>query len=302
MRLPSRFRQTLSQRKSVLGYHFTLPFTIGLLFIFLSPFVKSIVFSVSGLTISPDGYDLSFLGLENFRYAVSVHPQYVRALVSTVGLMVSQLPFILAFSFFAAIVLNQRFKGRFLARVIFFLPVIMGAGVVLRMEQNDLMMSVLQSETGPGTGFLSAGGLQEFLRGLKLPERLANYIMAGVDSIPIIVRASGIQILIFLAGLQTIPRSLYEAADVEGATAWESFWMITFPMLTPLILTAIVYTIIDFFGSAQNQLVALIKHAAFTEGRFGAGSAMSTIYFAVIAVILATIVALVSRFVFYHER
>ena len=98
MRLPSRFRLSLSQRKSVLGYLFTLPLTIGFLFFFLSPFVKSIVFSVSGLTISPDGYDLSFLGLENFRYAVSVHPQYVRALVSTVGLMVSQLPFILAFS------------------------------------------------------------------------------------------------------------------------------------------------------------------------------------------------------------
>ena len=116
-----------------------------------------------------------------------------------------------------------------------------------------------------------------------------------------IIRASGIQVLIFLAGLQSIPRSIYEAADVEGATAWENFWLITLPMLSPLILTTVVYSIIDSFTSADNALVAMIRSTAFVGQGFGLSAAMSTVYFAAIFAILGLTIAVVSRWVFYHE-
>src|SRR5690606_18379555 len=115
-----------------------------------------------------------------------------------------------------------------------------------------------------------------------------------------IINASGVQILIFLAGFQSIPSSIYEAADVEGATAWEKFWLITFPSLSPLILTNLVYTIIDSLTSVQNRLLLLIEDVSFTGAGFGVAMAMSMLYFLFIAVLLMIVYAIVSKFVFYN--
>ena len=159
---------------------------------------------------------------------------------------------------FAANLLNQKFKGRTIARVVFFLPVILGAGIVLQMEQTDYIMGQLRSAAVEG-GVLSGAILRQFLYELRIPETSLDYVMEAVDRIPEIIRASGVQILIFLAGLQSIPRSLYEAADVEGFTGWECFWLITLPMLSPLILTNAIYTIIDSFTTPANPLVSLLE-------------------------------------------
>jgi len=300
---PQKYRVRMSkrQRDALMGILFTLPFTIGFIFFFLYPFLQSVNFSLSTLTIVPDGYELEAAGWSNYRHALVVHVDYVRVFVETLWRTIWDVPLILIFSFFAAGMLNQAFHGRAAARMIFFLPVILGAGMVLRLEQADYFMTALkeaQQETG---GLLSGAFLRQFLQEIRIPLQVFNFIVDAVDRIPEIIRASGVQILIFLAGLQSVPRSLYEAADVEGASSWENFWMITLPMLSPLILTNTVYTVIDSFTAGHNELVVLIRDTAFRGDGFGLSSAMGVMYFLAIAVILGIFTAIISRYVFYNE-
>lgn len=293
-------RLSLEQQKSLLGYIFILPFIIGFLLFVLYPFAQSIIFSLSELKITQQGFELTLVGLENYRYALTVHPTFVRVFFETVFRMLMDVPLILVFSFFAALLLNQQFRGRTVARVIFFLPVIMGAGIILAMEQTDYMMLL---HAGPSTDAAAVSGdaLRNLLFQMNLPERMLEYVVNAVERIPEIIRASGIQILIFLAGLQSISPALFEAADVEGATAWERFWMITFPMMTPLILTNVVYSIIDSFTAAHNELVKLIRGTAFGGAGYGVSSAMSWLYFLAILVMLGIAIRIISKNVFYHE-
>lgn len=300
--LKKKISLSLEGRKSVTGYLFIMPFIVGFFLFFLYPFIQSVIFSLSELEITADGFNLHFIGLENYHYALFIHADFVRIFTETISRMLSDVPLILVFSFFAAVLLNQEFKGRMMARVIFFLPVILGAGIILRLEQADYMTSLLEGGGIEGGGtFLSGAALRNFLMQMRLPEGLLEYITEAVDRIPEIIRASGIQILIFLAGLQSIPPALYEAADVEGATGWESFWMITLPLMSPLILTNIVYTIIDSFTAAHNDLITLIRNTAFGGAGYGVSTAMSWMYFASIAIILAIAISIISKRVYYQE-
>ena len=296
-----KIRLTLKQKKNLGGYFFTLPFTIGFVLFFLYPFIQSVIFSMSELVFTADGYSLNFLGLQNYHEALFVNAKYMRALFETVGKTMSDIPLILGFSFFAAILLNQKFRGRMLAREIFFLPVILSAGVVLKIEQTDYITTLLNSASGSSGLFFSDEVLQGFLMKMKLPQSFLDYIMSGVNYIPQIIKSSGIQILIFLAGLQSIPKSLYEASKVEGATGWENFWKITFPLMSPLILVNIVYTIINSFTAPDNQTIRLIRDTSFQGAGYGVGTAMAWIYFILIGILLAVTIGIISRRIFYME-
>lgn len=213
---------------------------------------------------------------------------------------ITNVPLVLAFSFFAALVLNQRFKGRFLARTIFFLPVILSAGIIIQMDIDDMVTQLLHGARNAELIFTGVG-LRNLLMNTKLPEGFIEFILGAVDRIPDIIRASGIQILIFLAGLQSIPPSIYEAADVEGATGWESFWLITFPMMSPIILTNAVYTIIDTFLTTTNEVVMLVRDEAIMGAGYGVSMAMAVLYFVMILIILGITIKVSSRWVFYQE-
>lgn len=301
MRIKDRLKFKLSweNRRSAYGMLFTLPFTLGAIIFFLYSFSQTVIYSFNELQVAANGFTLSSVGWENYRYSLFVHESYVRILVETIVRMLSDLPVIVAFSFFIAIILNQKFKGRTIARVLFFLPVILAAEVVQRIELSDYMMTVLESSES--VGIMSGGGLESFLMYLRMPVRMMQYIVLMVERIPDIVRSSGIQILVFLAGLQSISPSLYEAASVEGSTSWENFWMITLPMMTPLILTNTVYTVVEAFVAPYNQLPELIRNTAFQGVGFGVSAAMATIYFIVIMVILLIITGIFSKWVFYQE-
>ena len=298
--MKKKFRITVENRKKIGGYFFTLPFTLGFLFLFLYPFLQTVMFSFNKLNLGREGYSLEFVGIANYKYALLEDTEFVETLVETVLSMLAELPVILAFSLFAAIILNQNFKGRTLARVIFFLPVIYGAGVVLKMEQTDYVTELMRHSD---TLFMFSGdALRNLLTQMRvIPDWMVNYVMNAVENIPTIIRSSGIQILVFLAGLQSISPEVYEAAKVEGATAWESFWLITFPMISPLIITNTVYTIVDSLTSATNPLVDQIKNATFSGRGYGASTAMSTIYFLVIAILLGIVFKLINKYVVYTD-
>lgn len=292
-----RRRLSLSAQKSLLGLLFTMPFIIGFLAFLAYPFGQSVIFSISKLTIVPTGYVLDYVGLDNYRHVLFVDPRFRQVFVETVVTMAARIPVVLIFSFFAANLLNQRFRGRTLARVIFFLPVILGAEISLKMQQADYMQ---QAVSFSESGLLSMGTLQQLLTTLKLPQAFIGFIFQAINEVPLIIRSSGIQILIFLAALQSIPKSLYEAAHMEGATGWEAFWKITFPLVSPLLLVNVVYTIVDSFTAADNALLELIQNSAWSGAGFGVSTAMSWIYFAAVLAILAVTIILLGRRVHYE--
>lgn len=293
MRLP---RLRLSARKNLKGYLYVSPFLIGFFAFFLVPLIQTIAFSLSELKIVPTGYTTTPVGLANYNRVLLVDPDFVPTLTNTIVNTIIDIPAIVIFSFFIAVVLNQQFRGRALARLIFFLPVILTSGVVAQMELNDVMNQALVLEA---EFMLGGQHFVRFLLGLNLPPAFIDYIVTVVDRIAPVIEASAIPILIFLAGLQSIPRDLYEVADVEGITGWEKFWMITFPLVSPMILTNAIFIIINSFTSPRNEMVRFIGENAWSRGGYGVSAAMAIIYFLAITAILITVVTVTARRVVY---
>lgn len=297
---------TLQGKDAVAGYLFIIPFLVGFFGLFLPMLLKSVMFSFSNMTVEKGGYVLEKAangGFEHYIRALAIDPKFNLQLLGAVKDMAVNVPLILIFSFFAANLLNQKFRGRGVARSIFFFPVILTSGIVLGIESSDLLQATLGPE-----GMLSADDASTvfnvatfLLKYTNLPSGIVTYLSEAVLGIYDIVIASGVQILIFLAGLQGISPSLYEASNMEGATAWENFWKITFPMISPLILVNAIYTIIDSFTSANNELMTLIKKTIFNDVRYGYGSAMAWIYFLVIAVIISVVGGIIAKRVFYMD-
>ncbi|MHB8964257.1 MAG: carbohydrate ABC transporter permease [Saccharofermentanales bacterium] len=292
-------KRTMKQKQNIVGLLFVLPFITGMIAVFGVALGQSLLYSVQKFIVAQGIPQPQFTGIDNYRIALFVEPQFVRIVVSTVGDMLLNLPIILIFSFFAANLLNQKFKGRALARAIFFFPVVATIGVIASLGSNDLLMGIM----GPGSGTASsvAGQVRSLLYSTSISPVILNYIFSAVDRIYLIVNMSGVQILIALSGLQSIPHSLYESADIDGATGWEKFWKITFPMMSPMLILNAVYTVIDLLTRTDNELMNLIRGTVFQSGQTGLGSAMSWIYFAVISLMLAILILPASRKVFYNE-
>ena len=305
-KVQGKWKLSLLGREALAGLGFALPFLIGFFFIFLPMIVKSIGYSFSNMDVQAGGYVLTPAaknGLEHYIRALTIDPDFNRMLLKAILDMFTKVPLVIIFSFFMANLLNQKFHGRAVARSILFLPVILTSGVVLGLESSDLLVSSLSPAELSGTDFstiMNVSGL--LLEYTDLPPSAIKFLASAVNGIYGIIIASGVQILIFLAGLQSISPSLYEASSMEGATAWESFWKITFPMISPLILVNSIYTIIDAFTSENNEIMKDIKNTIFRDVKYGFGSAMAWIYFVCIGIILLVVGGIISKFVFYNDE
>lgn len=300
-------RLSMRTKEAIAGVLFILPFLVGFFFLFLPLITESLRYSFSNMEVTLDGYVLTKAkenGLEHYIKAFAIDPDFNLQLLSSIGGMVVQIPMVLIFSFFAANLLNQKFRGRTVARSIMFLPVIISSGIVIALENSDLLVSTLSTTTElTGSDFASALNMTQFLYDYtSLPISVISFLSSAVTGLYDIIIASGIQILIFLAGLQSISPSLYEASSMEGATQWENFWKITFPMISPLILVNSVYTVVDLFTNDNNEMMTEIKRTIFTEIDYGYGSAMAWIYFVCIAVIIAVVGVVISKHVFYYDE
>ncbi|URN94948.1 MAG: sugar ABC transporter permease [Candidatus Pristimantibacillus lignocellulolyticus] len=293
---------SLYRKRSMLGFFFIGPWLIGFLFLYLTPLIQSVKFSFTKLEIQPEGYSLLSVGWENFRNAVFVDANFNRILTSSVWEMILSVPMILFFSLFSATLLNQKFRGRTLTRAIFFLPVILASNAIEAAEKSGLInligsASYLEEMQG-ATSSYNVTSIVYTLLDIGIPLTFADYIVTAILSIYSIITSSGVQILIFLAALQSVPNTMYEVAKMEGATAYESFWKITFPMISPLILTNIIYTVIDSFSG--SPITTLIYSTAFTSQNFGLSAAMSWIYTIVVAGFLAIIGVVLAKRIHYN--
>ena len=297
---------TMKSRNARHGVLFILPFIIGFLVFMVRPLFQSLQFSFSFVTVQQGkGLQLTPAGFYNYNYALRVDNNFATYLGDEALRMLVNSFATLVLSFVIAFILSQEFKGRTIARVIFFLPVILSSGVLSGIDSNtesyNLMMG-MSADVAAASGVDLSASLQNLLSTSGVGSGVFEVVFEMIDAIYDIIMASGIQIIVFLSGLQNIPRSLYEAADVEGCTAWESFCKITFPMVSPLLLVNGIYTIIDFFMKSDNRVMESINEYMYTKKiDFGVSSAMSWIYFAVSIAFIGVYSLIVSKGVQYYE-
>ena len=302
-----RKRLSLLQKRSMTGYLFILPWLVGFIVFYARSIIMTGRFAFSNLTMSMTGYQLESVGFDNFIYAFRVHPTFKQVLTTSVGDMIIDVPLIIFFSLFMAILLNKEFPCRGLVRAIFFLPVILNSSAIqAAIDLSSAMMNggissqaaEMTATAGESLAF-SLDYLVDMFMSLGLPASLIEYITAAVERINDIIQASGVQIVIFIAALQSIPTSMYEVAKIEGATGYETFWKVTFPMVMPHIITNIVYTIVDSF--TQSDVVELAYNTAFNEFNYGLSSVFSLVSTIVTCLILVLVCGYISKHTFYYN-
>ena len=299
-------KMTLSRKRSMKGFLFIVPWLVGFLWFYLRSLIMTFQFSASELTVTPGGgYTLDFVGLDNFIFAFRGHGTFKQVLTSSVGDMLIDVPLITFFSLMVAMLLNRKFKGRTLMRAIFFLPVILNSEAILSAMKvsASMMMGGLSSAGAEVAEAASAGvGIEYYVHmfsNLGIPMGLVEYVVGAVGRISDIINASGVQIIIFIAALQSIPSSMYEVAKIEGATAYETFWKVTFPMVMPHIITVVVYTVVDSF--VNSEVVNLAYNTAFSEKNYGLSSTFSIISTIITCGILIIVVRFIQKRTFYYN-
>lgn len=290
-------RISYRKKKELYGYSFISIWFVGAVIFFLIPLVKSFLWSFNDVTIETGGADMSWVGLKNYVYAINTDEKYTLLLKDTLLETLWKTPLILVFSMFTAVILNQKFRGRTVARAIFFLPVIIATGAVYEIISGDLgrtgNISAGQFSTLFSTN--STGRLLQFLGIYGTSDKFNEMISAITDNIFSIVWSGGIQTLIFLGALQNIPKSARESALLDGATGWVFFWKITLPYISPFILANLIFTVTDSFTSPLNKVMRRI-YSMRDEFRFGEASAMAWIYFGIILASIGIITSLFRKF------
>lgn len=292
----------LQRRKAISGYLFIAPFIIGFLVFMIKPFFQSLYMSFCEVNLSGGSIEQTWIGLANYKFTFTVDPDFNRLLVEQISSMLVDSVAIMVFSFFVSLILNQKFHGRALVRAIFFLPVILSSGVIIGLEtDNALMAQIAQSIEDTTQNVSITAAIEDILRTAGVGVRAFETVFEIIDRIYDIAIASGIQIIIFLSGLQTISSSMYEAASIEGCTAWESLWKITFPMISNLFLVNWIYTIVDYCMRSDNDVMDKISIVMIQQLQYGLASAMSWIYFLIVIAIIGISSLLISRGVYYYD-
>lgn len=276
------------QRRRRAGLLFTAPFIIGFLCFYFQPLLTSLYYTF--LDVQPakgGGITLDWYGLGNYQYLFNKETDYWQSLLDTLKNMALTTPVILVFSLFISVILNQKFRGRMLARAVFFMPVVVTSGIIMSIVKGDTFIDTVES--GASTTVFKAAGMTKILEGMNLPNDIVNIFSTLVNSTFDTLWKCGVQILLFLAALQSVSPQLYEAAKIEGATGWEVFWKVTFPNVAPIILVNLIYTIIDSITDASNKLMQSINATAFSKLKYSLASLEAWIFFLILLAIIGLV-------------
>ena len=284
-------RLSLKKQQILWGYIFIGPWLIGAAVLFAWPMGRTLLLSFQEVT------DLAFLqtewvGLVNFSDILFTDVGFIPSLITTMKDVVINVPLILVFSLLMAVLLAQVTRGQTFLRAVFFLPVVIGsAGVIQQLLEYGARDELAAVTLGPLLQTMGEGGQGE---------TIVAPIKVVVNRLTVIIWHTGVEILLFIAGLKSIPPSLYEAAQVDGATAWESFWKISLPLLSPVILVAAIFALVDLFTDPLNNVVQYIMDVGIRrQGRLESAAALGVLYFAVVFVVLLLVTRIASKLVFY---
>ncbi len=287
---PRPLRISLTTRRALEGFAFISPWLVGFVAFALWPLVRSFLLSFQKLE-QLVGFRTSWVGLDNYRESFLVDANFVPMFIDVVRNTLVDIPAVVVFSLFTALMVNLRLRGDAFFRAVFFLPVVIGSGAVVQhLQAQDVgRLSIIRS----------AEGFAEFLVAYLGPAP-ASAVLDLLNRLALVLWGTGVQVLLFLAGLQSVSPSLYEAARVDGATEWEMFWKVTLPMLSPIILVVAIYTLVDSFTSVFNPILTYVRDVAFSgQFRMGYAAALGWIYFAFAFVLMVIIFKVAERRIFY---
>ena len=294
----NKSRKKLSFRTmwKIHGLIFASPFIIGFVAFFLVPLVQTIYYSLNKVGVADQGgISFEWNGIQNyidlFRTEVTTGNQTMIRLFTEENLtMLISLPMIVVFSLFMALLANQKFRGRAVVRLLFFLPIILGIDVVIDM----LAVTAGNTSLDTGSNLLAGSYVTIFLvRTLNVPMRILYPIMTYVENIFELISQAGVQTLVYLTALQSISPSLYEVAKMEGATAYETFWKVTIPSIMNITFFVVIYTIVDLF--LKSSIAEEAYAFAFSQGKIGVGSALSVVYILNVILVLAVAALLLRK-------
>lgn len=285
----SKRRLTLTMQRTLEGYFFVAPWVMGFLVFLAWPLFQSFYLSFHELQATSLS-DLKFRGIDNYKEAFFIDARFLPRLKETLINNLVDVPIIMIFSLFSAILANQKIKGVIGFRAVFFLPLVIGSAQVIQQLFQQ----------GVGGAVLSQGvNVQELAWQYLGPDAAAN-IENVLNRLVFVLWRTGVQMLIFLAGLNAVSPVLYEAARVDGATDWDRFWKVTLPLLSPVIMVNLVYTLVDSFTDPFNQVLSYVQQTAFAGGfRLGYAASLGWIYFFIVFMVLMIVVKVTNRYVFY---
>ena len=302
LQMKKRRPASLEKRKARAGYVFVLPFIIGIILVYLPILIDSVWLSFYERQAGDYGtFKYVYRGFQYYKYAFTGSADFVTSLLGGLQQLIFEVPAVIIFSLFIAVVLNQKMLGRAAFRAIFFVPVIISTGLMESVNGNDMMSGQMSGGIDDGSGgggIINMMQVENLFRQMAVGGELVTYVVGLVNDIYNIINYSGVQMLIFLAGLQSISDSIYEACRIDGATGWETFWKITFPMISPMILVNAVYTVIDSFTRTSNVTMNFIKGVS----DISKSSAMYWIYFISVILIIAVVAGVASTFIFYQRK
>ena len=281
------------------GYIFILPFIIGFLAFIFVPMMQSFIYSFNELVFDGN-LNFKYIGIGNYKRLFTVDTSFREILLNSLSDMLINVPIILIFSLLVAVFLNGKFVGQSTFQIIFFIPVILSAGIMPELFKSDTIRNVIinaSSMTGEQSSMFDVSSVSDMLLEMNLNSSFVNYIQYAITNILNVINSSGIQILVFLISLKAIPSSLFEASNIEGATAWEAFWKITFPMILPQLLVNVVYTIIDAFSNNVNPIMQSITKYNFEKFQFGYAASLAWVYFAINIVVLLVLIFIIKQFI-----
>ena len=277
---PKRSFISYENSQKLNGLIFVLPWLLGFIIFFLSPLKDTFLYSFNRVEVAANGgMQLIFTGLQNyidlFKLEVSTKNQPItRVFVDENVKVFTSLPLITIFSLFLAILANAQYPGRSVVRVIFFLPIVLGLQVVTEWMSTSAGRGMIETITG--TMYTGSSTIRLLLTYTFLPEDVVLFLTEALRNIFTLFTRTGVQTLIFLAGLQSIPPSHYEVARIEGANAYEIFWKITIPSIADVTVFVIIYTMIDLFRG--SSIADEVYSFAFIKSKIGMGSALSAVY------------------------
>lgn len=286
----------IERLKARYGCQFVAHWVVGLVLFFIIPIVNSLRYSFSEVSVTGAGIHMAFAGIRHYRDMLVSNGSYVNNLVAALADMFTSLPIIMALSLILAVVLNQKFRGRLAARAIFFLPVIIASGVVINILKSGYIHAPLFNVTS-GAEY-EYGGLIDFneiLSNLQLPQQVTALFSKYLSNVFDLIWSCGIQLVLFLSGLQSIPAQLYEVSKIEGATKWEEFWYLTVPMLKDVILLVLVYTMIELFTAIDNPVIAQAYSIMKNDQIYDSSSAMLWGYFLIVGAVMGLVLLIYNR-------